>query len=326
MSLPVRRRRTSTPRRAALRRARRTFQVGREIGCRQPDALLGTVQISDQRLQYVAVLAGVGVRHPAQSLAAVGRRRQPCRGHRLARAPGPGLQAGVPLALEQGQPVGGHRALHFHHHFVPGAAVVRHRPELVGRPGAAHEGQVLVDQQQLAVVAVQDAPAGAPAQRVVLAQLATGRKQAAAPGATQAQAAESVEQAAHRHPAGSRDQQRFEQALGATAALHQVQLQVDLALRVLDGREHAREEIFSIAIQGEAVAAAPGKDRPAHRAAKISTAPTGTERPMPLPPASWRRRSTPGARPKSASSTINGARVTTWKRRSSRRVTSTSAR
>ncbi|MCY1291348.1 hypothetical protein D9M70_405340 [compost metagenome] len=271
------------------------------------------------------MLAGVGIGHPAQAVAAAGKGRQAAQQHRFLRPPGLAAEAGVPLPLEQQLPVGDHRPVHFHHGFAPGAAVVVHRPEFVGGAGAADIGDLLVHHQDLAMVAEQVAYAGLPAQRVVAAELAAGLDQLLAPAVAQFQAAEAVEQAAHPHAAGAGIQQRVQQGLGAAAAFHQIEFQLHLPLGAGDAGEHAREEILSVAEQGEAVAAAPGKDRSAHREAKISTAPTGTDRPMLFSPASLRSLSTPGARPKSAASSTSGDSVTTWKRWSSRRVASTSA-
>lgn len=174
------------------------------------------------------------------------------------------------------------------------------------------------------MVAVEIAASQLPAQRVVQPQFAAGLAQALDPGAAQAEAAEAVEQAAHGDAPAAGIQQGDEKQFGAMPVFHQVQLQLDAPLRRLDGQQHAREEPHAVIEQGEAVVAAPGKDRAAHREVKISTAPTGTESPILPAPASLRRVSMPGARSKSAASSTSGDRVTTWKRCSSRRVTNRS--
>ena len=217
------------------------------------------------------------------------------------------------LAIEQRLPVAHQRAADFHHHFVPLADVLIGAPEFVGDPGAADHGQRLVHQQQLAMIAVEVANAPTPVHAVVEAQDHTRVRQARAQAQGERQRAEVIEQATHDHAASCGIDQRLHHGLGAGPRLHQVQLQLDLLLRAFDGRDHAREEGRPVDHQVELVFVTPREDRASHaqRAVKISTAPTGTEKPMADRSATLRKLSSPGNRPKSSACSTSGSRVTT---------------
>ena len=242
----------------------------------------------------------------------------------MARLPGAAALAGQPLVLEQQAPVRHQHAFDAHHHLVPVIAG-RGRPELIGGTGAADIGTALVDHQQLAVIAVQVVQPPAPAQRVVLAQLHPGHGQALTRGTAETQAAEAVEQAADLDPTAGGGAQRLHQRRRAQPILHQIQLEQHQALGRVDVGEHGRHEGRTIHQQLEAVGRLPGEDGAAHREVKIITAPTGTDRLMLDNLATLRSASTPSSRPKCSACSTSGARVTTWKRRSSRRVASSSA-
>ncbi|MCY1279222.1 hypothetical protein D9M70_279680 [compost metagenome] len=311
------------PRRVQQRPA--DLPAGQEIRRGQPHPLLGAADAAHQRLHDVPVLAGVGVGQPAHALALRRQRRQVGESRRFLRFPRPLADAGLPLVVEQQSPVRHQRALDAHHHLVPAARLLVRLPEIVGGAGAADEGDALVDHQDLAVVAIQVAQAAPPAQRVVPAQLHAGLLEALAQRPAEPQRAEVVEQAAHLHAPRGGGRQRLDQDLAAAAVLDQVQLEQHLALGGGDAREHGGEEAGAVDQQREAVAGAPGEDRPHQRLVKISTALTGTEKPMASSPATWRSASTPLPRAKSSMCSTSGARLTTWKRRSSRRVASSSA-
>ena len=188
-------------------------------------------------------------------------------------------------------------------------AVVLGLPELIGGTGAADKRQFAIHQQQLAMIAIQVTHAPVPAQRVVKAQLHPGGQELGALCRRQAEAAKTVQQATHLHPAQGRQAQLVDQLRGAIAGRQQIQLQFHLTLGAGNGGKHAREELRAVEQQLEAVTAAPGKDH--QRALKISTALTGTARLMAGKPARARRLSRPSARPKSAAFSTSGARVTT---------------
>ncbi|MNT85004.1 hypothetical protein D3C72_2251140 [compost metagenome] len=77
-------------------------------------------------------------------------------------------------------PVEHQRAGDFHHHFVPLANIFTWRPEFIGGAGAAHDGQTLIDQQQLAVIAIEITDPTPPVQAIVEPQLDPGGRQALA--------------------------------------------------------------------------------------------------------------------------------------------------
>ncbi|MNM86020.1 hypothetical protein D3C81_981630 [compost metagenome] len=179
------------------------------------------------------------------------------------------LDTGLPLALEQDLPVGHHRAGHLHHQLVPATGRLLRQPEVVGGPRTADPGQRLIDQQQLAMVAVHVAHPAPPADRVVQAQLHAGAAQLPAQPRAEALAAEGIEQAAHLHPALRGTTETIDQMAGAATRLGQIQLQLDLAAGRIDGGSHPGKELLAIDQQLETVASAPGKDGLGHGAEAI---------------------------------------------------------
>ncbi|MOA34457.1 hypothetical protein D3C78_1558320 [compost metagenome] len=103
-----------------------------------------------------------------------------------------------------------------------------------------------------------------PAQAIVETQLHPGLGQTLAQGQGKRQAAVVIEQATHANATLGGLHQRLNHRLGASARLHQVQLQIDLFLGTGDFHQHAREELRAVDQQLEAIAFTPGKYRAAH--------------------------------------------------------------
>ncbi|MNJ35208.1 hypothetical protein D3C77_299380 [compost metagenome] len=192
------------------------------------------------------MLAGIGIRHPAHALAAIGYMRQARQAKMRRWPPGRTPQVGAPLAIEKHLPVGHQRPLHLHHHLVPFADCLVRHPELVGNAGTADHRPALVDHQQFAVVTVQVAKSPAPAQTVVPAQFDASGDQALAQVQGERQRTVVIEQAAHLHTAPGGLHQRLDHGFGAGAGLHQVQLQVDLLFGPHNGGEHARKKFGAV--------------------------------------------------------------------------------
>lgn len=232
----------------------------------EPDTAFAQGQRAQQRTQDIPVLPGVGVSHPAQPLPdrRLGQVREAQLGPHM---PAEAGIAGQPLAVEQLLPVADQGAADFHHQLVPGALRLAGRPELVGSAGAADKGGVPIDQQQLAVVAVEIAQAAAPAQRVVPAHLHAGIAQALSIGRHQPLTTEVVEQAAHRNATQRRGAQHIHHNGGASAAFDQVLLELDVMLGGLDQVDHPWKEHRPVIEQNEPITLAPGKNRLAHSGA-----------------------------------------------------------
>jgi len=210
------------------------------------------------------VLTGVRIRDAAQSLAGrwyFGQARQAEMGGRF---PLPARHVGVPLAIEQRLPIQHQRAADLHHHFVPFGGVFARRPEFIGDACAADHGDILVDKQQLAVVAVQVAHPTAPAEAIVETQHHTGIGQTLTQSQSERETAVVIEQATHQHATFGGEHQSLHQRFGARARLHQVQLKIHMALSAGNAHEHLWKEIRSVDQQLETVGAAPREHRAAH--------------------------------------------------------------
>ncbi|GEM_PF-3516992 len=170
----------------------------------------------------------------------------------------------MPLTVEQQLPVAYHRPLHLYHDFVPLAAGLAGLPEFIGDPSAADHGPALVDQQQLAVVAVQVAHAALPVQAVVPAQVHPSIEQPLAQRRGECQRAVIIEQATHAHATPGRLLQHLDHRLRAGACLDQIQLQIDLGSSFANGMQHPREELRAVDQQFELITVTPGKYRARH--------------------------------------------------------------
>ncbi len=150
------------------------FPGGQKVrGC-QPYPLLPGVQRTHQRLQNVAVLAGIGIRDTTQTFAGCRGLGQMIKAEVFFRTPGETPGVGMELPVEQRLPVNHQWPGDFDHHFVPLADVFVRLPEFVGHTGAANHGQGLVHHQQFAMVAVEVAHAAPPVDRIVETQNHTG--------------------------------------------------------------------------------------------------------------------------------------------------------
>ncbi len=138
------------------------------------------------------------------------------------------------------------------------------RPELIGNARAADHGDALINQQQFAMVAVQVTHPTAPAQAIVEAQLHARVGEALTQAQREGQAAVIIKQAAHLHAALGGLHQRLHHGFSASTRLHQVQLQIDLALGPGNTHQHLREETRAVDQQLEAVGAAPREHCAAH--------------------------------------------------------------
>lgn len=173
-------------------------------------------------------------------------------------------RVGVPLPVEQGLPVQHQRAADLHHHFMPVGAVLPWRPELIGDARAAHHGDTLVDQQQLAVVAVQVAHPAPPVQAIVEAQLHASIDQALAQPEGKRQAAVIIKQAAHLHAALGGQHQRLHHGIGTGPGFDQIQFKIDLLLGPGNAHQHLREETRPVYQQFKLIGAAPREHCAAH--------------------------------------------------------------
>src|ERR1700751_2293891 len=153
---------------------RRTYTARRhEVGAHDPGTLNAGVETPQHAVREHRTLPRFRERQPS------GRART-----RLARRWERQLERrspAAPDARERALPVGDHGALAAHHDLAPRRAAAQ-RCELVGEPGATHEGRAAIGDQELAVIAQQIAEALAQLERVEEAQLPPGLEQAAAVG------------------------------------------------------------------------------------------------------------------------------------------------
>src|SRR5690606_34269910 len=107
--------------------------------------------------------------------------------------------------LEHRNPVSHHRPLHAEHLLMPEtvAGLIRNA-EIIGEAGTTDERHLIVNEDELAVIAVQIGPPAPEVERVVETQLDPALAQALAVLLTQVPAARPIEQTAYPHAPGRR--------------------------------------------------------------------------------------------------------------------------
>ena len=114
------------------------------------------------------------------------------------------------------------------------------------------------------MIAIQVIQPPAPAQPVVEPEFDPGIGQSAPQARGKRQAAVSVKQTTHPHFAPGRLFQGLHNGFGTVAGLNQIQLQIDMFLRLVDSRQHAREKLRPVNQQLELIGAAPWKHCAGH--------------------------------------------------------------
>ena len=147
---------------------------------------------------------------------------------------------------------------------MPVAGVFSRAPEFIGDAGATYHGQLLIHQQQLAMIAIKVVQATAPAQRVVMPQLHPGLDQPAAQTRPQSQAAVGIKQASHPHLAPGGLLQRLDDGFGTVTGLNQIQFQINLLLCLLNSGQDSWEKLRAVDQQLELIVAAPAEHRAGH--------------------------------------------------------------
>jgi len=161
-----------------------------------------------------------------------------------------------PGAREGALPVPDHRPLDLKHQLAP-RTPRRFGRKFVGEPGPTDEGHPSVGEQQLSVITQQVREPLAGRERVEEAQFHPGGAQAAAVGAAQTQGAEAIEQYAHAHTAGACGAQGRNEARRQRAGGDQIHLQQHVAVRAVDGGQHAREELRVLVQEVEGISRSP---------------------------------------------------------------------
>ncbi len=164
-----------------------------------------------------------------------------------------------PVVLEQVPIVEHVRSAHLHHGFAPGTFGAHRGIEFIGEAGAADEGDCVVRQQQLAVIAQQIPAQLSVAQRIVKGELHRRAEQAIPVVAGQGIGAEVIEQHPYHDAAGARRDQRVGEAAEQRAGNRQIEFQVHAQPRAVDGLQHGRKKLIAVDEQLEAVALAPGE-------------------------------------------------------------------
>ncbi|MNL41224.1 hypothetical protein D3C87_1636240 [compost metagenome] len=147
---------------------------------------------------------------------------------------------------------------------MPFADVFARRPEFIGHARAADHGQTLVDQQQLAMIAVEIAHPAPPAQAIVESQLDTRGYQPLSQGQRERQTAVIVKQAPHPHTALGGLDQRLDHGFGTGARLHQVQFQLHLFFGAGNRDQHPRKKLRAVDQQLKRIAFTPGENCAGH--------------------------------------------------------------
>ena len=114
------------------------------------------------------------------------------------------------------------------------------------------------------MIAIQVVQAPAPAQPVVKPELDPRIGQSAPQARGKRQTAVSVKQTTYPHFAPGRLFQGLDYGFGTVAGLHQIQFQIDMYLRLVDSRQHAREKLRAVDQQLELIGAAPWKHCASH--------------------------------------------------------------
>src|SRR5690606_12944543 len=177
----------------------------------------------------------------------------------LRRRSSPSPVGGIPLVLEHRNPVSHHRPLHTEHLLMPEtvAGLIRNA-EIIGEAGTTDERHLIVNEEELAVLAVQIGPPAPEAERVVETQLDPALVQALAVLLTQVPAARPIEQTAYPHAPGRRCGEDREDPVEALPRLHQIEFDIDGLLRLLHGLDQLRKETVAIHHEFEAVVFPPG--------------------------------------------------------------------
>jgi hypothetical protein len=165
----------------------------------------------------------------------------------------------VPDAFEQRLPVGQYRAGDAHRGLAPAALRMAGIVELVGEPGATHECDLAVHDQQLAMIAEGVREQLAVAQRVVIRHVDVCLVQQLAVGARQAPGTEIVGEHLDHHPAPRRLRKGVDEPVGDGSGLEQIDFQQDAAPCPHDGVQHARKILAPVPQQFEVVARTPGE-------------------------------------------------------------------
>ena len=203
------------------------------------------------------------VKRDARSGGAIGRRalddERRCLAHvveiREVLGPGQHLSAALqPVLGGDALQRGDDRPLDSHHRIAPGSRALPAERPPVGNPGAAGKRDPPVDDQQLTVGAVVEPREREPPQPLIGLDAAPGLSQPPHGTATQAEAADRVDDDRDVDAVPRTIRERGDELVGDLPGLEDVELHVDRVRRAPDGLDHRRIELGAVSEDRRAVA------------------------------------------------------------------------